>query len=102
MNGYRESDSLNPVKAGIANKPDDYVWSSHKGYLSVGKKWKWLHKEFIFSLLTKNRKEWVKEYRRFVAVENDEEISGVFEGKKWPSVLGPDRFLDWVKPKMSD
>ena len=42
---------------------DDYLWSSHKGYLSVAKKWKWLHKEFIFSMLTKNRKECVKQYR---------------------------------------
>ncbi len=89
----------NPVKAGIADKPDDYLWSSHKGYLSIAKKWKWLHKEFIFSLLTKNRKEWVKEYRKFVAIENDEKIAGVFEHKKWPSVLGPERFIDWVKGK---
>jgi hypothetical protein len=86
-------------KAGIANKPDDYPWSSHKGYLSVAKKWKWLHKEFIFSMLTKNREEWVKEYRRFVAIENDEEIAGVLERKKWPSFLGSERFIDWVKGK---
>jgi len=89
----------NPVKAGIAGKPDDYTWSSHKGYLSVAKKWNWLHKEFIFPLLTKDRKEWVKEYRQFVSIENDEEIGGVFEGKTWPSVLGPERFIDWVKGK---
>ena len=89
----------NPVKAGIASKPDDYSWSSHKGYLSVAKKWKWLHKEFIFSMLTKNRKEWVKQYRRFVAIENDEEIAGVLERKKWPSVFGPETFIDWLKGK---
>ena len=87
----------NPVTAGIVNNPDDYPWSSHKGYLSVAKKWKWLHKEFIFSLLTKNRKERAKKYRGFIAVENDEEIAGVLERKKWPSVLGPERFIDWVK-----
>ena len=92
----------NPVKAGIASKPDDYPWSSHKGYLSVGKKWKWLHKEFIFSMLTKNRKDWVKEYRRFVAIESDEEIAGVLERKKWPSVLGPEIFIDWVNGKYYD
>ena len=89
----------NPVKAGIASKPDDYPWSSHKGYLSVAKKWKWLHKEFIFSMLTKNRKDWVREYRRFVAIESDEEIAGVLERKKWPSVMGPETFIDWVKGK---
>ena len=89
----------NPVKACIASKPDDYPWSSHKGYLSVAKKWKWLHKEFIFSMLTKNRKDWVKEYRRFVAIESDEEIADALERKKWPSVLGPETFIDWVKGK---
>jgi putative transposase len=89
----------NPVKTGIASKPDDYPWSSHKGYLSIAKKWKWLHKEFIFSMLTKNRKDWVKEYRRFVAIESEEEIAGVLERKKWPSVLGPETFVDWVKGK---
>ncbi len=89
----------NPVKAGITSKPDDYPWSSHKGYLSVAKKWKWLHKKFIFSMLTKNRKDSVKEYRRFVAIESDEEIAGVLERKKWPSILGPETFIDWVKGK---
>ena len=48
-------------------------------------------------MLTKNRKDWVKEYRRFVAIESDEEIAGVLERKKWPSVLGPKTFIDWVK-----
>ncbi len=89
----------NPVKAGIVSQPDDYIWSSHKGYLSVAKKWKWLHKEFIFSLLTKYKKDWVKEYRSFVAMEDSEEIAGLFGSKQWPSILGPGKFVDWVKGK---
>jgi len=89
----------NPVKSGIAGKPDDYMWSSHRGYLSVAKKWNWLHKEFIFSLLTKDRRKWVKQYRQFISVENEEEIDGVLESKRWPSVLGPESFIDWVKGK---
>ena len=87
----------NPVKAGIAKKPDDYGWSSHKGYVSVAKKWNWLHKEFVLALLTKDRRQWVRQYRRFVSIENDEEIAGVLESKRWPSVLGPQKFIDWVK-----
>ena len=50
-------------------------------------------------MLTKNRKDWVKEYRRFVAIESDDEIAGVLERKKWPSVMGPEIFSDWVKGK---
>jgi len=36
---------------------------------------------------------------RFVSVENDEEIANVLESKRWRSVLGPERFIDWVKGK---
>ena len=28
----------NPVNAGLAEKPDQYQWSSHKGYISNAKK----------------------------------------------------------------
>lgn len=37
--------------------------------------------------------------KKFVAIKNDEKIADVFEHKKWPSVLGPERFIDWVKGK---
>ena len=91
----------NPVKAGIVGKLEDYLWSSHNGYLSVAKKWQWLYKEFIFQILTKNRKDWVREYRRFIAIESDEEIAAVLEpeGMRWPSIMGPETFIDWVKGK---
>lgn len=87
----------NPVKAGLAKVPDDYIWTSHKGYLSVAKKWSWLHKEFILSFLTKNRKEWIKSYRYFVSIEEDKDITAEIEDKKWPVVLGSKAFIDWVK-----
>jgi putative transposase len=87
----------NPVKAAIAASLDEYQWSSHQGYLSISKKWDWIYKEFIFLLLTENKKEWLKRYRGFVAIEADEDISNVIEGKKWPVLLGDKAFTDWVK-----
>jgi putative transposase len=33
----------NPLKAGLVKRLDQYVWSSHKGYLSKIKKWNWLY-----------------------------------------------------------
>jgi putative transposase len=87
----------NPVKATIAAGLNEYPWSSHPGYLSKSQHWNWVYKEFIFLLLTQNKKEWVKKYREFVAIENDEELSRVIEGKKWPAILGGKDFMDWVK-----
>ena len=37
----------NPIEAEIAEKMDSYKWSSHKGYISIAKKWDWLHKDHI-------------------------------------------------------
>ncbi len=87
----------NPVKAGLVGVLDDYPWTSHKGYLSVAKKWNWLYKEFIFSLLTKKKHQWIKEYRHFVSIERNDDITAVIEGKKWPAVWGPKSFVDWIK-----
>jgi putative transposase len=89
----------NPLKAGRVKKLEDYAWSSHKGYLSVAKKWDWLHKKFIFSMLTKKKPMWINKYRQFVKVEDDINIINAIEGKKRPSILGPDKFIDWVKSK---
>ena len=89
----------NPIKAGLVSSLSQYDWSSHKGYLSVAKKWDWLHKEFIFSLLIKNRKEWIKRYRQFISIEDDDQVTSVIERKKWPSMLGPGSFIDWIKGK---
>jgi REP element-mobilizing transposase RayT len=89
----------NPVKAGIAARLKDYPWSSHRGYLSTAKKWDWVYKEFIFSMLSKNKSERVKRYREFVGIEADAAVSDMIEGKKWPAVLGDQDFTDWVKER---
>jgi len=87
----------NPVKTGLVNMLTDYKWSSHKGYLSVSKKWDRLYKDLIYGVLSKNKKEWIRRYRQFVSMEDDDEATHVLEGKKWPSAWRPDGFADWIK-----
>jgi len=89
----------NPVKAGLVEAPQSYLWSSHKGYLSVSKKWDWLYKRFILSLLTPRKEDWIKEFKRFMLLEDKDEASRVVDSKKWPSMLGPTDFIDWIKGK---
>ena len=50
----------NPERAGIVEKLDQYQWSSHKGYVSKAKKWNWLHKGFILSMLTSKKSHQIK------------------------------------------
>jgi putative transposase len=92
----------NPLKAGIVEDMRAYPWSSHKAYLSVAKKWDWLHKGFILVLLTDNKKSQIKLYRRFMAVDGDKELEDVMARKKWPALIGPQEFMDWIKSTYQD
>jgi len=92
----------NPLKAGLVEDMDTYIWSSHKAYLSIAKKWNWLHKEFILDLLTGDKKARISSYRRFVAIDEDDKLLRTMGRKKWPSLLGPQEFIDWVKTTYRD
>jgi len=89
----------NPLRAGLTNELHRYAWSSHKGYLSSAEKWDWLHKEYVLSMLSKSKEDRLKRYRQFVSIEDPEEISKVFGGKKWPWLLGSERFVNSIKEK---
>jgi hypothetical protein len=89
----------NPLKAGLVDRMDSYQWSSHRGYISIAKKWGWLHKNHIFSMLSKNRKDWLRYYRKWVAIEEEDEVSQKINGKKWPVCLGPQTFIDQIKER---
>jgi len=91
----------NPIKAGLTDRPGGYKWSSHRGYLSRAEKWNWLHKNFVLSMLSKNKGEQARNYRQFISAEDEEvdEISKVLDRKKWPSILGTTNFMDKVKER---
>lgn len=87
----------NPLETGLVKELNRHIWSSHQGYLSDAKKWNWLHKDFILSVLTKDKKQQREVYRKFIVMDNSNEITQLFEREKTPSVLGSEKFIGWVK-----
>ena len=87
----------NPLRAGIVDRLDQYPWSSHTGYISHAKRWNWLYKDFILSLLAPHRSVQVRHYKEFVAQSDSEEIMQVFDKKMVPSVLGSEKFIGLIK-----
>ena len=87
----------NSVRAGLTDKIDAYKWSSHQGYISIAKKWDWLHKNHLLSIISKNRQDWLRHYKKWVSVEEKDEVSEKINGKKWPVCLGPQLFIDRIK-----
>jgi putative transposase len=89
----------NPLRAGLVESLETYKWSSHRGYLSIDKKWDWLHKKYILSFLSKNRKDGLHHYRKWVSLDEDDEVSQKLGGIKWPVCLGPQAFIERIKEK---
>jgi REP-associated tyrosine transposase len=89
----------NPVKAGLVEKPEQYPWSSHKGYQSVAGKWDWLYKDFILSILTPKKQDWLKRYKTFMSMGDAQGVDQIVDRKQWPAVIGTDEFIDWIKGK---
>ena len=84
---------LNPVRARIAQSPDEYPWSSHKAY--VGKeKIEWLTTDWLLGQYSKRlvnaRKEYVEFINRGMPEGHRKEFHrGSFEGR----ILGDDGFI---------
>lgn len=87
----------NPLKTRLVKRLDQYVWSSHKGYLSKAKKWNWLYKHFVLLMLTAQKSDQIQVYKQFMTQEQDEDLVRVLDGKKPPSMLGSDKFISWIK-----
>ena len=87
----------NPLKAGLVKRLGQYVWSSHKGYLSKAKKWNWIYKHFVLDMLTTQINSQIQIYKQFMAQEQDENLLRVLDGKNPPSMLGSEKFISWIK-----
>lgn len=57
---------LNPVRAGIVAKPEDYEWSSYRSYIGKSSRPKWLKTDFIQGFFADKPGVAQKEYRAFV------------------------------------
>jgi len=91
----------NPVRAGMVNRIDEYCWSSHAGYVSSNKEWRWLYKDFCLDMLEPDKERQRSAYRKFVAGEDDTEVLRFFQKKNLPAILGKDAFIDTIRRKFS-
>ena len=89
----------NPVKAGMVKEMGEYEWSSYKGYLSYSRKWKWLHKDYIFSMITPKKKGRLKPFIEFMQDDDSQEVTDLFSKKNLPSIFGPESFITKIREK---
>ena len=78
---------LNPVRAGLAKLPEDYKWSSYRGYLKKTKD-DFIDKDLILSMISNDTENQVELYSKFVKAGISGELK-VFKEKLYKGQLGP-------------
>jgi len=83
---------LNPVRAGMVKRPEDYAWSSH-GANALGTKSELLTDHPLYLRLGQTQEERLEAYRcLFRAQLNDEELDAIRKNVNQGLPLGGDRF----------
>ncbi|MDY6970994.1 MAG: helix-turn-helix domain-containing protein [Thermodesulfobacteriota bacterium] len=91
----------NPLRTGITDKLKDYTWSSHKAYMSKTKRWEWLHKNYILDMFSREKALQTAAYRKFVAIEDSQELIRFYSKTNISSILGSEEFIKCVKDVFS-
>lgn len=85
---------LNPVKAGIANDPADYPWSSHRAFLGA-ESISWLTTDFGLSLFSADLTQARAAYKRFILEPREGDDADLEEASLSDDsrILGTDQFV---------
>ncbi|MGD9152265.1 MAG: transposase [Gammaproteobacteria bacterium] len=83
---------LNPVRANMVKKPQNYQWSSYAAYLQNVNPPKWLHLNKILGYFS--GKNTIAAYKEFVETEHKEQP---YKNGKWVTVYGNREFEEIIK-----
>jgi len=90
---------LNPVRAGIVTKPEDYDWSSYRYYLGKDKAPKWLTKKFILKYFGGKTSRAQTAYQDFINAMSNKEYESPLQKTVASTILGNREFVEEIKGK---
>src|SRR4030042_3763058 len=84
---------LNPVRAGIAERPESYRYSSYRAYI-FPKEGGMVFRDLIWGMVAKGRKDGSRSYREFVELGLIEKPRSPFEKVYGGGILGGKTFIE--------
>jgi putative transposase len=87
---------LNPVRAGMTEKPEEYLWSSFQSYIGQNKGPDWLKTDFILGYFGKSKLDAGKKYSVFVEELIGMEYDSPLQDAIGTVVLGSPGFVESV------
>jgi hypothetical protein len=88
---------LNPVRSGIVNRPERYVWSSFEYYIGTAKPAQWLETSVVLRLFGERLEESKKAYGEFVRRGIVEEVPASIKESVRKGILGSEEFIARIK-----
>jgi REP element-mobilizing transposase RayT len=92
---------LNPIRAGIADRPEDYPHSSYKSFISK-KGEEIVRRDLIWGLISKDKRYGPRRYRSFVQRGLDGNLENPLVGVYAGSVLGGKSFIRGALDRLKD
>jgi len=87
---------LNPVRAGLAEDPAQYEWSSYLDYITSRPRFAWLSREEILSEYGRSKVEQRRRYRR-ACLELTGKPREFWDDVRDKAIIGSDRFIEKLK-----
>lgn len=88
---------LNPVRAGMVERVEEYKWSSLQDYIGVRKPPEWLQRDFILGYFGDSFSVAEKEYNRFITSYEGKECESPLKEVFASTILGDAGFIEYVK-----
>jgi hypothetical protein len=91
---------LNPVRAGLVERPSAYPWSSYCCYVGMKKRPDWLSTEDLLEYFGSNHAAAKTHYKMFVEAETGGEIRNPLKDVVGSTFLGKKEFIERMKMKV--
>ena len=88
---------LNPVRAGIVERPEDYFWSSYRDYIRSMQQWEWLETGWTLDQCGGMNAAGRRCYRQFVEEGIHENAPDPMQESTGSVLLGSSRFVEWIQ-----
>ena len=91
---------LNPVRAGLAKRPQTYRWSSYRATAGLEKAPEWLTREWVLAQFSPQRRRAERQYQQFV--QEGRGAASPWAQVEGQVVLGQSHFVETLKPLLAD
>jgi REP element-mobilizing transposase RayT len=88
---------LNPVRAGVVDRPQQYRWSSYVGYIGKEKESEWVEYAWVFSQFGKEKKRARRRYREYVEEGLRAKETTPLRNLHGQVILGDQVFIERIK-----